>query len=199
MRSEMEQRADAILDPLTGLLNRKALQTRFAELASQAALTDGWISVIECDLDRFKQVNDLHGHDRGDAVLKDAAYCCASTCARSSSSTGSAARSSSSSCPAYRGRAADLAERVRDGIEVARPGGLPVTASFGVAGALGDEVEFEALFREADAALYSAKDRGRNRVETVGDEPAPATLPPAGDPEPRCAARAALDSPPPGA
>ena len=74
MTSEIQQRADATLDPLTGLLNRKALAVRFAEIAEQAAVTEGWVSVIECDLDHFKDVNDEYGHDRGDAVLKDAAY-----------------------------------------------------------------------------------------------------------------------------
>ena len=74
MRAEMEQRSDAVLDPLTGLLNRKALGARFEEIAQQAALTGAPICLIAADLDHFKRVNDEHGHDRGDAVLKDAAY-----------------------------------------------------------------------------------------------------------------------------
>ena len=47
MRAEIEQRAHATLDPLTGLLNRKALAGRFAEIAGQATLTGAWVSVIE--------------------------------------------------------------------------------------------------------------------------------------------------------
>ena len=74
MRAEMQQRSDAVLDPLTGLLNRKALASRFDEIAQQAALTGAPVCLIACDLDHFKQVNDAHGHERGDAVLKDAAY-----------------------------------------------------------------------------------------------------------------------------
>jgi diguanylate cyclase (GGDEF)-like protein len=171
MSSEIEQRADAILDPLTGLLNRKALQTRFAELASQAALTDGWISVIECDLDHFKRINDAHGHDRGDAVLKDAAYVLRKNLRSFELVYRLGGEEFLVVLPGVLpAQAADLAERVRRGIESARPGGLPITASFGVAGARGDRVDFEALFREADAALYTAKDRGRNRVEAIEAE-----------------------------
>jgi diguanylate cyclase (GGDEF)-like protein len=165
MSSEIQQRADATLDPLTGLLNRKALAVRFEEIAEQAALTDGWVTMIECDLDLFKDVNDDYGHTRGDAVLKDAAYALRKNL-RSfelvyrlggeeflivlpgvGSSEGTA-----------------TAERVRSEIERVQPGGLPVTASLGVASACGSLVKFDALFRRADWALYEAKRNGRNRV-----------------------------------
>jgi diguanylate cyclase (GGDEF)-like protein len=61
-----------------------------------------------------------------------------------------------------------IADRVRAGLEDARPGGLPVTMSLGVASASGDAVEFEPLFRAADRALYEAKRAGRNRVVAAG-------------------------------
>lgn len=176
MSSEIEQRQHATLDPLTGLLNRKALESRFAEVAEQAALTDAWVSVIECDLDSFKEVNDAYGHDRGDAVLKDAAY---------------ALRKNLRSFElVYRlggeeflillpgldtEKATELAERARTGIAAANPGGVSITASMGVSGARGASVQFETLFRGADAALYDAKGGGRNRVVAHGDE-APAGL-----------------------
>ena len=103
MNAEMQQRSESALDPLTGLLNRTSLPARFAEIAEQAALAGDPVCVVVCDLDGFKAINDEHGHDRGDAVLRDAALLsCASSCARSSSSTASAARSSCSSCPASR-------------------------------------------------------------------------------------------------
>jgi diguanylate cyclase (GGDEF)-like protein len=186
MSSEIQQRADATLDPLTGLLNRKALAVRFAEIAEQAAVTDGWVSVIECDLDRFKDVNDEYGHDRGDAVLKD---------------TGYALRKNLRSFElVYRlggeeflivlpgvgaAEATATAERVRTEIELAQPGGLPVTASLGLASARGSRVEFDALFRRADWALYEAKRNGRNRVvscEWDADELATTFEPPVATP-----------------
>jgi diguanylate cyclase (GGDEF)-like protein len=169
MRSEIEQRADAILDPLTGLLNRKALGPRFAEIASQAALSNGWVSVIACDLDRFKQVNDLYGHERGDAALKDAAYTLRKNLRTFELVYRLGGEEFLVVLPgAAESEASLLAERLRRGVEEARPGGLPVTASMGVAAARGADVEFEQLFRTADAALYAAKHRGRNRVESAG-------------------------------
>jgi len=67
-----------------------------------------------------------------------------------------------------------IAERVRAGIEDARPAGLGVTASFGVAGSDGGAAVFEPLFAAADGALYEAKRAGRNRVVAAGyDEPLP--------------------------
>ena len=63
-----------MLDPLTGLLNRASLDSRAAEIEQQARLTDSAVALVMLDLDRFKRVNDEYGHERGDAVLRDAAY-----------------------------------------------------------------------------------------------------------------------------
>jgi putative nucleotidyltransferase with HDIG domain len=62
-----------------------------------------------------------------------------------------------------------IAERIRAGVEDARPGGLDVTISIGVASAHGSEVDYERLFAAADAALYAAKRAGRNRVSLLAD------------------------------
>ena len=72
-RAEVESRSDSSMDPLTGLLNRKALDDHFAEIAKQAEMTGRDVTMVLMDLDGFKAVNDEHGHSRGDAVLKDAA------------------------------------------------------------------------------------------------------------------------------
>jgi diguanylate cyclase (GGDEF)-like protein len=170
MRAEMEQRSEAVLDPLTGLLNRKALLGRFEEIAQQAALTGAPICLIACDLDHFKRVNDEHGHDRGDAVLKDAAYVLRKQLRSFELIYRLGGEEFLIVLPGValaEGRA--IAERVRSGLEEARPGGLPVTVSLGVAGGAG-AVEFDPLFRAADAALYAAKRAGRNRVIAAGDD-----------------------------
>jgi diguanylate cyclase (GGDEF)-like protein len=173
MRSERQQRSDAILDPLTGLLNRKALMDRFAEVAEQAALTGGWVSLIACDLDHFKAINDEHGHERGDAVLKEAAY----VIRRNLRSFELVYRMGGEEFlivlpGATLEDARPLVERARLAIEEARPGGLPITVSMGVAAAEGAHVVFEPLFRRADEALYRAKREGRDRVVAFDDEPA---------------------------
>lgn len=174
MSSEIKQRSDATIDPLTGLLNRNALAARFAEVADQAAISDAWVSVIECDLDGFKRINDLYGHDRGDAVLQDIAFALRRNLRSfelvyrlggeeflivlpgGGSTEGSAA-----------------AERIRREIERAEPGGLPVTASLGVVAAQGSAVKFDEMFRRADEALYAAKRAGRNRVVVAAETTGP--------------------------
>ncbi len=175
MHAEIKQRSDAVLDPLTGLLNRKALAGRFAEIAQQASLTGAPICLIACDLDHFKRVNDDYGHARGDAVLKDAAYVMRKQLRSFELVYRLGGEEFLIVLPGVavdEGRA--IAERVRAGIEEARPAGLEVTASFGVAGSDGGTAVFEPLFAAADDALYQAKRAGRNRVVAAGyDEPLP--------------------------
>ncbi len=72
--AELHHRSEAILDPLTGLLNRHALAPRFVEISMQARLTRQPVCLLLCDVDNFKAINDQHGHDCGDAVLRDVAY-----------------------------------------------------------------------------------------------------------------------------
>ena len=166
--AEVEQRGEAVLDSLTGLLNRTSLQRRFDELAEQAALSSEPISLVVFDLDGFKAINDEEGHARGDAVLRDVAH--------------QVRKQLRSFELVYRlggeeflvvlpgatlDEAADVANRLRSALENARPGGLPVTASFGVATAVGAGPRFDELFANADASLYLAKARGRNRVEVA--------------------------------
>jgi diguanylate cyclase (GGDEF)-like protein len=165
MWGEMEHRDRAVLDPLTGLLNRASLESRVAEIEQQARLTDGSVSVVLLDLDRFKRVNDEYGHERGDAVLRDAAY--------------EIRKSLRSFELVYRiggeefllllpgadlEGGVEIAERVRTAVSVGRPGDLELTVSAGVATAAGDEVRYDRLFRAADLALLQAKREGRDRV-----------------------------------
>lgn len=165
MASEMEQRADAVLDPLTGLLNRKALATRFAEIAEQAAQAGGSVCVVACDLDNFKAVNDQHGHEQGDAVLKAAAYVLRKSLRFFELAYRLGGEEFLVILP---GSTLDdgtvVAERIRAAIEAECPGGIRVTGSFGVAAAYGADVNYEDLFHQADEALYRAKSEGRNRI-----------------------------------
>ena len=165
VEAEMKQRDAAVLDPLTDCLNRKALEARALELEQQARITGGTVALVACDIDHFKDVNDTHGHDRGDAVLQSVAY--------------EMRKSLRSFELLYRlggeeflvvlpgvdlGGGVVVAERLRKTIEACRPGGLDVTLSFGVSAAAGSEVDYERLFKAADEALYAAKAAGRNCV-----------------------------------
>ena len=94
MRSDLEHRDEVVLDQLTGMLNRKALDRRVAELEQQSTVTGDPVAVIIGDLDRFKEVNDTHGHAPATPSFATSPTRSASGCAPSTSRTGSAARSS---------------------------------------------------------------------------------------------------------
>ena len=168
--AEVEKRSESVLDPLTGLLNRSALARRFNELEQQARLTGAEIALIVCDVDRFKRVNDNHGHERGDAVLRDAAYEMRKQLRSFELIYRFGGEEFVLVLPGAReDDARMLAERLREAVGAARPGGLAITLSLGVASASGTEVAFTSLFRAADQALYAAKERGRDRVVCFGE------------------------------
>jgi diguanylate cyclase (GGDEF)-like protein len=165
LAAEIRWREDAVLDPLTGLLNRQGLHRRFREVAEQARLTQRPVALVLFDLDRFKDLNDTHGHARGDAVLKDVAYVLRKELRTFELLYRIGGEELLLVLPgAELASACHVAETARGAIESARPGGLPVTASFGVCSSTGPGVEFDTMFQSADMALYEAKRSGRNRV-----------------------------------
>jgi diguanylate cyclase (GGDEF)-like protein len=186
--AEVQHRSESVLDPLTGLLNRKALETRFAELEELARMTGGSVCVIATDVDHFKRVNDSCGHETGDAVLRDTAY----EMRKSLRSFELMYRLGGEEFLIVLPRVglregAWIGERLRKAVERARPGGQEITISLGVAAAHGGDVDYDRLYAAADEAMYEAKDAGRNRVVTrpvssTTDTP-PAPAPPLARPD----------------
>jgi diguanylate cyclase (GGDEF)-like protein len=170
--AEMQHRLESVLDPLTGLLNRKSLLPRFEELHQQAGQQHAPICMIAVDLDHFKEVNDTFGHDRGDLVLKEAAYEMRK-CLRSFELFyrlgGEEFLVVIPGAGMAEGR--ELAERMRAAVERSRPADVDITISLGVGVAAGDQLDFESLFNAADEALYEAKHAGRNRVAAIEVRP----------------------------
>lgn len=174
--AEVEHRSGSILDPLTGLLNRSALRRRFDELAEQARLTGEPISLLVCDVDRFKSVNDEHGHADGDAVLRAIAYEMRKQLRSFELIYRLGGEEFLVVLPgAGRADAEALAERVRVAVERARPSGIDVTVSIGVSTSYGGDTGYDELFAAADEALYAAKKAGRNRVMPSTRPVVPAT------------------------
>lgn len=164
--AELHHRDEAILDPLTGLLNRHALLPRFSELSQQARIADHPVCMLLCDVDGFKAVNDEHGHDRGDAVLRDIAYELRKRLRSFELIYRLGGEEFLILLPGIGGVGGhQIAERLRSCIERSRPTGIEITISFGLSAGSGGEVEYESLFKAADQALYEAKRAGRNRVE----------------------------------
>ena len=163
--AELHHRSEAILDPLTGLLNRHALAPRFVEISLQARLTRQPVSLLLCDVDNFKTINDERGHDCGDAVLRDVAYALRKHLRSFELVYRLGGEEFLVVLPGIAtGRACEVAERLRSAVEQTRPMGCPVTISIGLSAGLGEQVDYDVLFKEADRALYEAKAQGRNRV-----------------------------------
>ena len=156
----------AMKDQLTGLYNRHFLMEMAPSKISEAFRHKFPCSLVMVDADKFKDINDTHGHAAGDIVLQELAGVMADACRREDI----AARFGGeefvlllSHCSAE--NAVKKADRIRQTIEALRPAGLKITASFGVAEIdLSQRCEFDDLFKSADEAVYEAKSSGRNKV-----------------------------------
>lgn len=173
-RAEIWHRRASIVDPLTGLLNRQGLEGRFEELRQQALISAAPITLVLFDLDHFKRVNDLHGHDAGDRLLQEVADVIRRTLRRFELVYRIGGEEFLILLPgmaAWEGE--NVAEQLRLAIDRLDPTiGRGITASFGISEAEGAEIDFERLYHRADEALYRAKRGGRDRV-TVSGSPVP--------------------------
>jgi diguanylate cyclase (GGDEF)-like protein len=171
--AELHHRGEAILDPLTGLLNRHALAPRFVELSVQARVTHQPVCLMLCDVDNFKAVNDVHGHDCGDAVLRDIAYALRKQLRSFELVYRLGGEEFLVVLPGVELAAGlEVAERLRAAVEQTAPAGIPITISLGVSAAHGEHVDSDPLFKAADVALYAAKRAGRNRAVAAAPPPA---------------------------
>ena len=167
MSSDITHRSEAVIDPLTGMLNRNSLKDRTFELGQMSLRTGQPVGLIVGDLDHFKEVNDGHGHATGDAVLQDVAYMLRKQLRAFDLAYRIGGEEFLVLLPgANLEQTAAMAERLRRGIEADTVGGgLRVTMSFGVsASARAAAFDYQSVCEEADAALYEAKRQGRNRV-----------------------------------
>jgi diguanylate cyclase (GGDEF)-like protein len=167
MRSDIQHRSDAVIDQLTGMLNRNALNVRVQELSQQSAVTGEPIGVIVGDLDHFKHINDTHGHSVGDTVLQEVAYLLRKQLRAFDLAYRLGGEEFLILLPGSdMAQTEELAERLRGAICAERvAGGIPVTMSFGVGASARDETfDYASVFAKADAALYRAKRGGRDRV-----------------------------------
>ncbi|WP_457104425.1 diguanylate cyclase domain-containing protein [Methylobacterium sp. P5_C11] len=168
-RAEREQRIAASTDALTGVRNRRAF-TRAAE-AAIAEHRDA--ALLLFDLDRFKAVNDRYGHGVGDAVL--VGFCAMATSMLPREALLGRLGGEEFACllpgvsPAEALARAEELRRTFAGLNVPEFPGLQVSVSIGIAQAR-PGVAFDVLMRRADAALYAAKNGGRDRVAVA--EPA---------------------------
>ncbi|MBX9591069.1 MAG: PleD family two-component system response regulator [Hyphomonadaceae bacterium] len=160
----------AVMDALTGLFNRRYLETHAKALTEKASRTGSPLSVLVVDIDHFKSVNDTYGHAAGDSVLREFAQ----RLRRNTRGVDLVCRMGGEEfiivmpdTPLWRAR--QVAERLLSCIaaepfRVSAATQVPVTASVGLAALEIPGEGMDALFGRADRALYAAKREGRNRV-----------------------------------
>lgn len=160
-------RREAMTDPLTGLLNRRAVFEAYgyAPMGQSTA-------VIVFDIDRFKSINDQYGHAAGDVVIRAFADQMKAMAEGDSIARLGGEEFAVILTNVMPGRAERIAERIRRGFAgqdiMIADGAVPCTVSAGIAFGSSEGRSFEAVLNLADGALYEAKRAGRNRVEVAG-------------------------------
>jgi diguanylate cyclase (GGDEF)-like protein len=171
-RTELRHRTAAMVDPLTGIANRRAFLQDAALLAKRHSGSPRPTAVLLIDLDHFKSINDRFGHALGDRVLElftDTAR----QSIRASDLIGRLGGEEFAAILTDTGhdKAVAVAERIREGFAQASQevDGRPVcaTVSIGLVHSEGAVLDVPELLAQADQALYYAKERGRNRVEVA--------------------------------
>lgn len=159
----------AFKDALTGLYNRRFLEESFENLVAGVLRRGTALGLLMCDLDFFKQTNDVYGHDVGDMVLKEAA----SNIRKSVRTSDLVIRFGGEEflvllIDTKPGDSFEVAEKIREKIEESKVkiagGFIQKTISVGVSEFPTDTQNFWEAIKFADVALYKAKERGRNRV-----------------------------------
>ena len=164
-----EQRA-AVTDQLTGLLNRRGFDERFHEELRRGGRDDAPVSVVLCDCDGLKTVNDLRGHEVGDALLELIA-----SCLRTHKRVSDVAARIGGDEFAVLLPDADLetalvvADRIRGAITAEMLAGFRPSASFGVAAFPLHGSTAAEVMKVADEALYRAKQRGGDEIFAITD------------------------------
>ena len=170
-RTMAEQRAQVLAshDPLTGLLNRRALSEDGMALLSRTIKRQKTLAVLVLDLDHFKNVNDVHGHAIGDSLLKSVA-CEVLSLVPPSAITARLGGDEFACAFAYDAGNPETVERIAQSIvgRLSQPFDaagtfVHISASVGIAHSAADCETMDALMRRADIAMYAAKHQGRNR------------------------------------
>ncbi len=167
-----KSRFEANTDPLTGLCNRRVLDTIFNEFVEDRDRDD--LSLVIMDIDKFKLFNDTHGHLLGDQILKYVGGLLKKECPKDSEAIRFGGEEFAIICPSLKqNEALDIAEKVRKKLEAVpftnkKTGEKipPITASFGVAYRKMNE-GLSSIIERADKALYKAKSGGRNQVQVA--------------------------------
>jgi two-component system cell cycle response regulator len=174
----------ALTDTLTGLSNRRYLETHFGAVNAMLAAASKPIALLVLDVDHFKSINDRFGHTVGDQVLKGIAQRMQTSLRNFDTAIRYGGEEFVLLMPnTVEAQAMAVAERLCVAVREApikiddAPGEVPVTVSIGVTTGIAGKTSLAELVKAADAALYEAKRTGRNKI--VGTTPAPQPARPA--------------------
>lgn len=172
-RQELELRKKATFDALTGLLNRGECFAIAERILEQCRAAGSPLCAVMIDLDHFKEINDTHGHDAGDQVLRAFGQALNSIIREDDVAGRIGGEEFLLVLPRMSLRTTTaLAERIREmtsALKIPINGeSITVSASMGIAQIHGEKESLGDLVKQADAALYTSKDAGRNRVSVWG-------------------------------
>jgi two-component system cell cycle response regulator len=172
LRARLDQSMElAVTDQLTGLHNRRYMRVQLESFVKRANMGGAPVSILLCDIDHFKKINDIHGHAAGDDVLREFGR----RLRENIRPTDVACRYGGEEFviimpETSQALAQQAGERIRQVMAdttfpVSRGDELKVTMSGGVSTIIAPEDTMDALLKRADDALYRAKSAGRNKVE----------------------------------
>lgn len=173
LRARLDQSMElAVTDQLTGLHNRRYMRVQLEQFVKRSNMGGMPVSILLCDIDHFKKVNDIHGHSAGDDVLREFGRRLLENIRPMDLACRYGGEEFVVIMPeTTQGLAHAAGERIRHLIEeapfrIGRGDQLSVTMSGGVATVMPPEDTLDALLKRADEALYRAKANGRNIVES---------------------------------
>ncbi|HEX6033820.1 MAG TPA: GGDEF domain-containing protein [Anaerolineales bacterium] len=155
----------SLKDPLTGIHNRRYFDLFLKNEVNRSAWLSSGLAIILLDIDHFKKYNDTYGHQAGDKALQNVALCIQ----EGRRTTDVAARIGGEEfaliLPETQMEGAQVvAEKIQQVIGASPNFEHPISVSMGISAGFGPEAEAEVLIKEADQALYEAKQTGRNRI-----------------------------------
>ena len=157
-----------ILDPLTGLLNRRGLNTHFSKELENIAITSSPLSLILIDIDHFKKINDTYGHDTGDVCLVEVAKTLSNALRKKDIIARFGGEEFIIILPNIsKTQAALIADDLKNLISKQKFSdfNLPITITLGVTDSREQQDNALKMIKRADKALYRGKEKGRNCVE----------------------------------
>ena len=172
-QSNRKMEEQSLCDALTGLPNRRYANNRLKQCMMESARTEHPLSIMMLDLDRFKQVNDVHGHAMGDEVLKRVSEAYQKVCRGSDEVCRMGGEEFLVICRNTRGVDAMIAaNRLREAVaelEFGQNKPFRVTVSIGISMLEEGETDIDNLLHQSDLALYEAKHSGRNYAKLFSE------------------------------